>query len=79
MYGWMVGELHYTLLPDLLDVEIGLELLFKTVPGESDLVPIRRKAGPDFKTGKGCEWDDGQRFGLFLPSRSQQVTAKPGQ
>src|SRR5207244_6387856 len=41
-----VGKLHYTLLPNLLDVKIELELLFKTVPGESDLVPIRRKAGP---------------------------------
>ena len=79
MDGWMVGKLHYTLLPNLLDVKIELELLFKTVPGESDLVPIRRKAGPDFKPGKGCEWDDGQRFGLFLQSRSQQVTAQPGQ
>jgi len=62
----MVGKLHYPLLSNLLDVEIKLVLLFITKPGENDLVPIRRKAGPDFKTGKSREGDDGQLIGLHL-------------
>src|SRR5207302_10140737 len=71
-YGWMVGQLHCTLLPDLLDVEIGLVLLFITRPGENDLVPIRRKAGPDFKPGKRCEGGDGQRWGRKGPKMFPQ-------
>src|ERR1700687_5112423 len=42
--GWMMGQLHRTLLPDLLDEEIELELLFIPEPGENDLVPIRGEA-----------------------------------
>src|SRR5450432_898075 len=73
--GWMMGQLHRTLLPDLLDEEIELELLFIAGPGENDLVPIRGEAGRNFKSGEGCERDDGQLVWLHLGSRSQQVTA----
>lgn len=54
----MVGKLDGPLLPNLLDVKIELELLFRTKPREDDLIPIGRKAGCDLKPGKGCEGCD---------------------
>jgi len=75
MAGWWVAALH--VLPNLLDVKIELELLFKTVPEKAIWFPSGEKLGPISNPGKVVEWDDGQRFGLFLPSRSQQVTPNP--
>jgi hypothetical protein len=73
------GKLHYMLLPDLLNVEIELELLLIAKPGKDDFVSVRRKAGRNLKSREGCEGNDHEIAALYVSTRPKQKGPNRGE